>query len=86
LAEEAIVVDMHFVDELVEVVFMSGAEVDEGLDGLVWVGRDVLPLGFVDDGEHVVGELGEVCDTIVDVGGFVDADKRFVEDGEEVAE
>lgn len=86
LLEEAVVMDVDFVHELVEVVLVALAEVDEGLHGLVRVGRDVLPLGFVDDGEHVVGEDGEVGDAVVDVGRFVDAHEGFVEDGEEVAE
>ena len=36
-------------DEFVEVVFVAGAEVDEGLYGLVGVGRDVLFLAFLDN-------------------------------------
>ena len=86
LAEEAVVVDVHFVHEFVEVVFVAGAEVDEGLDGLVRVRGDILPLGALDGAEHVVGEGGEVGHAAVDVGGFVDAHEGFVEDGEEVAE
>jgi len=77
---------MYFVDELVEIMLVPGAEVDEGLNGLIRVGGDILALSFVDDGEHVVGELGEVGNTVIYVGGFIDADKGFVEDGEEVAE
>ena len=73
LLEETVVVDVDFVDELIEVVLVALAEVDEGLDGLVGVGGDVLALGFFHDGEHVVGENGEVGDAVVDVGGFVDA-------------
>ncbi len=73
LLEEAVVVDVDFVHELVEVVLVALAEVDEGLHGLVRVGRDVLPLGLFHDGEHVVGEDGEVGHAVVDVGGFVDA-------------
>lgn len=86
LAEEAVVVDVDFVDELVEVVFVAGAEINKGLDRLVRVGGDVLALGALDGDEHVVGEGGEVGDAVVDVGGFVDAHEGFVEDGEEVAE
>lgn len=86
LGEEAVVVDVDLVDEFVEVVLVAGAEVDEGLDGLVRVGGDVLALGLGEDGEHVVGEGGEVADAAVDVGGFVDAHEGLVEDGEEVAE
>jgi hypothetical protein len=40
---------MHFMDEFVEVVFVALAEVDEGLDCLVRVGRDVLFAAFVHD-------------------------------------
>ena len=86
LAEETVVVDVDFVNEFVEVIFVAGAEVDEGLDRLVRVGGDVLALGALDGVEHVVGEGGEVGDAIVDVGGFIDAYEGFVEDGEEVAE
>lgn len=73
LLEEAVVVDVDFVHELVEVVLVALAEVDEGLDGLVRVGGDVLPLRLSHHGEHVVGEDGEVSDAVIDVGGFVDA-------------
>ena len=86
LVEEAVVVAVDLVDELVKVVLVAGAQVDEGLDGLVGVGGDVLALGGFDDGDGVVGEEGEVGDGGVDVGGFVHAYERFVEDGEEVAE
>lgn len=78
--------DVHLVNELVEIVLVTGAEIDEGLDGLVRVGGDVLALGRGEDGEHVVEKGGEVGDGVVDVGGFVDADERLVEDGEKVAE
>lgn len=78
--------DVDFVDEFIEVVFVAGAEVDEGLDRLVGVGGDVLALGALDGDEHVIGEGGEVGDAVVDVGGFVDAHEGFVEDGEEVSE
>jgi hypothetical protein len=37
---------VHFVDELVEIVFVTGTEVDEGLDCLVGVCRDILLLRF----------------------------------------
>lgn len=36
--------------------------------------------------KHVVGERGKVGHAIVDVGRFVDADKRLVEDCEQIAE
>lgn len=72
--------------KFIEIVFVAGAQVDEGLDGLVGVGADVLALAGGDDGDGVVDEEGEVGDGVVDVCGFVDADEGFVEDGEEVAE
>ena len=40
---------MHFMDEFVEVMFVALAEVDEGLDCLVRVGRDVLFPAFVNN-------------------------------------
>lgn len=49
LGEEAVVVGVDFVDEFVEVVFVSLAEVDEGLHGLVGVGGDILLAAFVND-------------------------------------
>jgi hypothetical protein len=36
-------------DKFVEIVFVALAEVDEGLDRLVRVGRDVLFAAFVDN-------------------------------------
>jgi hypothetical protein len=79
-------VDVDLVDEFVEVVFVAGAQVDEGLDGLIWVGGDVLALGGFDSADCVVDKEGEVGDGVIDVCGFVDADEGFVEDGEEVTE
>ena len=84
--EETIIMDVDFVDKLIEIVLVAGAEVDKGLNGLVRVGGDVLALEGGEDREGVVREGGEVGDGIVDVGGFVDADEGFVEDCEEVAE
>lgn len=77
---------MDLVDESVEAFLMACTKVNEGLDCLIGVGRDVLALGALEHTEHVVGEGGEVSDTVVDVCGFVDADKRLVENCEEVAE
>jgi hypothetical protein len=73
-------------DELVEVVLVAGAQIDEGLDCLVGIGRDVLTLGCFDGADCVIGEVGEVSYAVIDVCGFVDADEGFVEDLEEVAE
>ena len=66
--------DVDLVHEFVEIVLVARTEVDEGLDGLVRVGGDVLPLAALDDAEGVVGELGEIGHAAVDVGGFVYAD------------
>jgi hypothetical protein len=79
-------VRVNFVDELVQVVLVAGAQVDEGLHGLIGVGGKVLPLGGFDDFYDVVDKVGEIDDAVVHVGGFVDADEGFVEDLEEVAE
>ena len=49
LAKESVVVRVDFVHEFVEVVFVALAEVDEGLDCLVGVCRDVLFTAFLDD-------------------------------------
>ena len=85
-SEEAVVMQVHFVNELVQVVLVTLAEVDEHLYCLVRVGGDVLPLGRFDDADCVIHECSEVGDRAVHIGGFVDTDERFVEDGEEVAE
>ena len=42
--KEAVVVNVDFMDEFVEVVLVAGAEIDEGLHCLVGVGGDVLAL------------------------------------------
>lgn len=78
--------DVHFVDKFVKIVLMTSTQINEGLNRLVGIRRDVLTLSGGEDGEHVVGEGSKVCDGIVNIGGFVDADEGFVEDGEEVAE
>ena len=91
---------VDFVDEFIEVVLVSLAEVDEGLDCLVGVGGDVLLTAFVDDLvllvgvgvggrtylDHVVDEDREVGDAVVDVRRLVYPDQRFVEDRKEVSE
>ena len=69
-------------NEFVEIILMASAEIDERLDCLVWIGGDVLTLRGGKDGEHVIGEGSEIGNGVVDVGGFVDADEGFVEDGE----
>lgn len=45
-----------------------------------------MALSGSDYGNCVVGKGSEVGNGGIDICGFVDADKRFVEDGEEVAE
>lgn len=59
---------MNLMYKSVKVFLVTGAEVNEGLDGLVGVCRDVLPLSPFDYADHVVGEGGEVGDTIIDIG------------------
>lgn len=78
--------DMNLVHELVEIVFVTGAEVDESLDSLVRICGDLLTLAGFDSLDRVVNEYGEVCDAVVDICRLVHAHKRFVEDGEEVTE
>ena len=77
---------MDLVDEFVEIVLVTTAEVDECLDRLVGIGGHVLPLSHGQHGEHVVGKDGEVGDAVVDIGRFINADQRFIENGEEIAE
>ena len=78
--------NVYFMNELVEIVLVAGAKIDERLDGLIRVSGDVLALGGSEDREHVIKERGEVGDGVVDVGGLVDADERLVENGEQIAE
>jgi hypothetical protein len=77
---------MHLVDELVEVVLVTGAQVNEGLYGLVGVCGHILALAGFDDFDGVVDEESEVGNGVVDVCGFINANEGFVEDCEEVAE
>ena len=78
--------DVNFVDEVVEVVLVPGAEIDKGLNGLIWIRRDILSLGFLHNLKHVISESCKVSDAIVDVGGLVDADEGFIKYREEVTE
>lgn len=59
---------MNLMYKSVKVFLVTGAEVNKGLDGLVGVCRDVLSLSPLDYADHVVGEGGEVGDTVVDIG------------------
>lgn len=59
---------MNLMYESVKVFLVTGTEVNKGLDGLVGVCRYVLPLSPLDYADHVVGEDGEVGDTVVDIG------------------
>lgn len=59
---------MNFMYKSVKVFLVTGAEVNKGLDCLVGVCRDVLPLSPLDYTDHVVGESSEVGDTVVDIG------------------
>lgn len=73
-------------NELVQIVFMASAEIDERLDGLIGVSAEILSLCGFDGSDGVGYEDGEVGDAAVDIGGFVDADERLVENLEKVAE
>ena len=73
-------------NELVEFLLVPRAQVDERLHCLVGVGRSVLPLSLLDDGNRVVCKRGKVGDAVVDVGRLVNPDERLVEDGEQVTE
>lgn len=77
---------VHLVNELVEVILVAGAQIYEGLHGLIGVCRNFLPLTSFDGFDGVIGEHGEVGNTVVNVCGFVYTDKRFVEDGEQIPE
>lgn len=77
---------MHLVHKLIEIILMSCAQVDKGLDSLIWVRRNVLALSGSYYGNGVVGKGSEVGNGGIDICGFVDANKRFVENGEEIPE
>lgn len=72
--------------EAVKSLFVPCAQVDEGLYGLVGVCGYVLPLGALNDFDHVVDEIAKVGDAVIYVCGFVHAHEGFVEDCEEVPE
>lgn len=86
LRKEAVIVYVDFMYEFVEIVLVTTTKVDERLHGLIWVGRDVLSLGFVEDSKGIVGEERKISDAIIDICRFVNADKRLIEDGKEVPE
>lgn len=73
-------------NKLVKVVLVACAQINEGLHGLVRVGRGILPLGALDHRDRVVSEQGEVSDAAIDIGGLVHPDEWLVEDGEEITE
>jgi hypothetical protein len=74
LVEEPVVVEVDLMDELVEVILVARAKIDERLDCLVRVCGDLLPLASLDGLDCVIDEHGEICDTVVDVRGLVDSD------------
>jgi hypothetical protein len=86
LIEEAVVVKVDFVDELVKVVLVTRTEINERLDGLVGICRDFLPLTGFDSLDGVVDEHGEIGDAVVDVRRLIHTNERLIEDGEEVPE
>ena len=77
---------MDFVDELVEVVLVTRTEIDEGLDGLVGIRRNFLPLTGFDSPDRIVDEHGEIGDAVVDICRFVHTNEGLIEDGEEISE
>jgi hypothetical protein len=56
LIKETVVVLVYFVDKLVEVVFVTSTQVDEGLYCLVRVCGDLLPLAGFDRLDGVVSK------------------------------
>lgn len=77
---------MDLVNELVEVIFVSSAKVDECLHSLVGIGRDVGALGCFNRADDVIHEDSEIRDTVVDIRRLVHPNKRFVEDSEQITE
>ena len=86
LSEEAVIVDMNFMDEFVKIFLMTCAKVDEGLDGLIWIGRCVLPPSMFQDDKCVIRKSGEICNAIVHIGRLIDAYEGLIEYGKEIAE
>lgn len=86
LIKEPVVVVVNLVDELVEIVLVACAEVDECLNSLVGICRNLLSLAGFDGLDRVIDEYSEICDAVVNVCGLVNADERLVEDGKEIAE
>lgn len=77
---------VNLVNEFVEVILVTCAEIDEGLNCLVGICRDLLSLASLDSLDCVVDKYGEICNAVVDVRRLVDTNKGFIEDGEEIAE
>lgn len=84
--EQAVIVQVHLVNELIEIILVASTEINERLDRDVRISAEVLALSTFDDDDGIVNECSEVGDTVVYVRRFVDANEGFVEDGEEVAE
>lgn len=78
--------DVYFVDEFVKVVFVTSAEVNESLNSLIGVGGDILALCALDHSKHVISKGSKVGHAVIDIGGFINTDERFVEDCKEIAE
>ena len=86
LIKESVVVDMDLVYKFVEIVLVTRTEIDECLDGLVGICRNLLPLAGFDGLDRVIDEHGEIGNTVVYVRRFIHTDERFIEDGEKIAE
>lgn len=76
---------VDFMNKFIKIVLVATAKIDEGLHGLIRIGRNVLPLRSVEDCEGIVGEESKVGDAAVNVGGFVHADEGLIKDGKEIA-
>lgn len=88
--------------EFIEVVLVALAKINECLDGLVWVSRNVLFSAFINDLKyvrmnpehgtlhtnlyHIVDENSKVCDAVVYIGRLVHTNQRLVEDREEITQ
>ena len=56
--EKPVIVFMHLVHEFVKIIFVSGAEIYESLDGLVGICAEALTLCFFDRLDGVFDERG----------------------------
>lgn len=78
--------NMDLVYKFVKVVFVACTQINKRLNGLVRVCRNFLSLASFYGLDRIIDKHSKVCDAVVHVRRFVNADEWFVKDGKEVAE